>query len=118
MVTANDDIILNKTVEVEAYSSKNETVKQRLSDIGMWVVRGIHNQETIDSYSFKTLTNSVEAEIEIQALDEATRKANQDSILLLLAIVSSIITVCGAIFGVIKFIKKRKQKQNYQEIDY
>ena len=117
-ITADDEVILNKIIAINANSSRNETITQRLSNVGMWKIQGIHNEGTIDSYSFKTLTNTVEAEIEIQGLAELERKTNQDFINLLTTIIVSIATVTGTIIGILNYRKGRKKVTNYQSMDY
>jgi len=114
-VTANDEVILNKTITIDANSSRNETVTQKVSNIGMWIVRANHKQETIDSYSFKTLTNTIEADIEIEALENIRKSANESSIILLVGIGGLIV---GIITIILKYRKKDKNKPTYQNMDY
>ena len=114
-VTANDELILSKTIRIDANSSRNETITQRLSNIGMWIVKTNHNQETIDSYSFKTLTNTIEADIEIEALENIRKSANDSSIIVLVGILGLIM---GIITTILKFRKKDKNKPTSQNIDY
>jgi uncharacterized protein YneF (UPF0154 family) len=124
VLTVEDELITNETVSIAPGSSRNETLNQRLSDVGMWKVRAIFENKTIESYSFVTMTNKDEADLKIEELQNEGARRSGEFIKLIVEIVGSIvgiiIAVAGGIWGIHKYRQKKKKHppSKEEQIDY
>lgn len=69
IMNANGHILLNETITIEAMGSRSLTITQKLLFTGLWMIELKENERIIDSYSFITLTNKVEADMQINQLN-------------------------------------------------
>lgn len=71
-INTENELVCYENISVPPYSSKNVTINQALTQTGDWSIT-VGNQ----SYAFVTLTNRIDAKLQINALNDI--QANKES---------------------------------------
>ena len=110
-ITTNGNLVWNDTFVVLPESTNSTVVTQKLSYTGLWLVSVTSKDAKIgDTYSFMTLTNSVDANMQINALNEAMSNqgsSNWSNTIQVLGIVLS--TIMSSIALVLSVRNSRKK---------
>ncbi|KON34554.1 hypothetical protein AC477_00435 [miscellaneous Crenarchaeota group-1 archaeon SG8-32-1] len=70
VVSAEENDVYSETVELVGLEKRNIVINQRLFLTGLWTLKIFEENKIMDQYSFVTLSNDVEAELEITQIDQ------------------------------------------------
>lgn len=70
VVSAEENDVYSETVELVGFEKRNIVINQRLFLTGLWTLKIFEENKIMDQYSFVTLSNDVEAELEITQIDQ------------------------------------------------
>lgn len=105
VVDADEHVLFNETVVIEAVSSKNLTINRKLIFLGLWTIKFYEDKEIVGGYSFITVVNKAEADMKITQLDNITLNTN-------LSIVAIIISILSVIVSIVHVMYARKARAN------
>jgi hypothetical protein len=107
IIEADGSVVNNTTITVEANTSKNTTITQKLVSLGKWRINVIdENDKSIGSYSFLVVLNEGEANVRINQWNDIQFSKNLSIISLILASISLVIQ-----FFSIKSTRRPKHKK-------
>lgn len=110
-IAAEDSVLVNTTVDVDPESAKNQTITQKLIYPGTWIIRVFsEDHETLDSYSFITVTNSIDADMQINALSNVQDIKNSSIFSNIIALSSLAVSIAALTVSVLH-IRQRPRKQ-------
>lgn len=93
MIDTDQGTLVNAELRVQAASENSTTITQKLVYPGSWVISAhSEDQKLIDSYSFMTLTNDIDAEIQtnvLKQIQEATNTAHQSNNIAFASLITS-----------------------------
>jgi hypothetical protein len=105
IIDADGHMLLNETITTEAMASRNLTITQKLIFTGLWTIKLQENGRIIDSYSFITLTNKVEADMQINQLNNM--KFNNT-----LSLVATIVSLLSLGVSIYTTVKQRRTSKH------
>jgi flagellar basal body-associated protein FliL len=108
--------VYSETVELVGLEKRNMVINQRLFFTGSWTIKIFEENKIMDQYSFVTLPNDVEAELEITRIDQ-TNFINNLLINILIVLVFFII-VGVVTFWFFKVRRKSLKNDIKKEIPY
>ncbi len=108
VVGADENEVYSETVELVGLEKRNIVINQRLLFTGLWTIKIFEENKIMDQYTFVTLTNDVEAELEITRIDQ-TNFINNLLINILIVLVFFIIV---GIFSFWFFKVRRRSLKN------
>ncbi len=94
VIDADEHVLYNETVLLEALSAGNLTINKQLIFLGLWTVEIHHNEEIIGGYSFITVLNKAEADMRITQLDDIKFGKT-------LSIAALVISILGVVVSVV-----------------
>jgi hypothetical protein len=107
-ITAEDSTLVNTTVNVDPKSGKNQTITQKLIYPGTWIIRVLsEDQETLDSYSFITVTNSIDADMQINALSNVQDIKNSSTVSNIIALLSLGVSIAALTVSV--YVRQKRK---------
>ena len=112
LVSAEENEVYNETVELIGLEKRNIIINQKLLFTGLWTIKIFEENKIVDGYSFVTMTNDVEAELEITEIDKINFNNN-------LLTISLIVLVFTLILGIVSFwfVKVRGKKVEKNNIE-
>jgi len=105
IIDADGHVLFNETVAIGAVSSRNLTITQKLIFTGLWAIELQENGRIIDSYSFTTLTNKAEADMQINQLNNVRFNNN-------LSLAATIISSLSLGVSIYVVLKQRRTSKN------
>lgn len=124
-IEAEGTSVYSENISISSYASRNTTINQSLTQTGDWLVRLIiypPSTQTSDhviiignsSYAFVTVTNSIDAKLQINALNEIQESKDSADQSHTLASQSNIISASSLIVSVVAMIVSifRKPKES------
>lgn len=103
IVGEEDDVLVNKTVNMEPESSRDLSLTQKLISTGLWTIRVLDEHErVVESYSFVSVINDVEADMKINQRHDIQFNKN-------LAILATTISALSLFVSMVVAIYTRKQ---------
>lgn len=110
VVSAEENDVYSETVELVGLEKRNIVINQKLFLTGLWTLKIFEENKIMDQYSFVTLSNDVEAELEITQIDQNNFNKNLLTNIL-------IVLVALLIVGIVSFwFFKVRQKSLKNEI--
>ena len=76
VVSANENYVYSETVELIGLEKRDIVINQKLFYTGFWTIKIFEENKVMDQYSFLTLANDVEAELEIIQIDQTNFNNN------------------------------------------
>lgn len=122
VVDANNHVLSNETVVIEALSSRSLTIKYKLISLGSWTIKIYADEAIVDGqqfytglrivegYSFITVANRAEADMRMNQWDAIRFNTN-------LSIAAIILSVLGVIVSIVDIVYVRRQSTRDNEKD-
>jgi len=111
VILSEDSPVDESTFEVLSESTKNLTLTQKLSYIGNWVVKVADKDiGVVDSYSFITVKNEIDATIQINALKNIERSQKTASDSNAISFCSLIVSLSSLAISAVALYYSRKEK--------
>jgi uncharacterized membrane protein len=105
IIDADGHVLLNETITTEAMASRNLIITQKLIFTGLWAIELQENGIIIDGYSFTTLTSKVEADMQINQLNNV--KFNNT-----LSLAATIISMLSLGLSIYVAVKQRRTSKH------
>jgi len=105
LITTQEGNLFNEEISVKEKSENTTIINQKLLCVGSWIVKVLSmDSAIIESYSFVTVTNGIDADIQINALNniqDAKNSAVTSNIIALLSLfISSTISIIALVFSI------------------
>jgi hypothetical protein len=97
VVNAEEHAVLNETVVAGPMSSRNVTITQKLTLLGLREIQVLKDKKLADSYSFLTAVNEAEADMKITQLENIRLNNNLSIAALTISIISVAVSIAGVI---------------------
>jgi len=127
VIDAGQQVLLNETVVIEALSSKNLTVTQRLIFLGLWTIKFYEDKEISDiqqfssdkeivgGYSFVTVVNEAEADMRITQLNNIKLNTNLSIFAIFISILSVVVSAVHVMYARKQYMRDSKTRDKKRE---
>jgi hypothetical protein len=108
-VSADERKVYEETIELIELEKRNVVVNQKLRFIGLWTIEIFEENKIWYNYSFTTLANEEEAELDINRIDKIESTNNLLSNLGIVIVSALIVGI--AVFWLYKYVIKKSDKR-------
>jgi len=116
VLSAEENDVYIETVELIGLEKRNIVINQRLLLTGLWTIRILEENKIMEQYSFVTLPNDVEAELEITQIDQTN--FNNNLLANILIVLVSLIIIGLVLFWFFKVRHKSLKNEIKKAIHY
>ncbi len=124
VVEADEQVLFNETVPIEARSSKNLTINQQLICLGLWAIKLYEDREISDKqqfstgkeivgcYSFVTVVNKAEADMKITQLDNIRLNRTLSIVAIITSIPGVIVSIVSVGHTIKQYMRDKKEEDS------